>query len=222
MAVRTLWSGKSRNLDDAKRFGRGGVTAPMLEGTYFSYGKAAKAFGLASGHATLVASIEHTGTRFLTDHLLAGVPGVYSHHLTNDAVFVLREKMREYPCIVPMRHPAKVAQSWSNQGRELDELWNSYRRLILSIDPLGPLYLPLDVSDRQQYLDAINDRCGLALRTDWPVIGSSGITIGLQGPGRTIVRDMVEELSDFFGRFGYTDSSTFLPRRVIVPQWQPF
>ena len=112
-----------------------------------------------------------------------------------------------WPCIVPMLHPLKVAGTWTGGGKTLHPLWDSWRRLISAIDPLGPLYLPIDVPNRQTYLDAINEETCLDLKTDWPVIGSSGLAPNFDafnGGERKLVDDMFEELGDFFGRFSYS------------------
>ena len=160
----------------------------------------------------VVTSVPYTGSQFVTQHLLGGAGlsspnDVYFQHVENGTTPMLRKRMLDgWPCIVPMRHPLKVAGTWTGRGQSLHTLWDSWRRLILAIDPLGPLYLPIDVPNRQTYLDAINEEILVELKTDWPVIGSTGLKSNFdsfKGGERIMVDRMFDELGDFFGRFGY-------------------
>lgn len=160
----------------------------------------------------VVTSVPHTGSQFVTKHLLSGAGltspnDVYFQHTENGTVPMLRKLMKAgWPCIVPMRHPLKVAGTWTGRGLELHTLWNSWRRLVTAIDPLNPLYLPIDVPNRQTYLDVINEALCQDIRTNWPVIGSTGLAPNFdsfKGGERIMVDQMFEELGDFFGRFSY-------------------
>ena len=160
----------------------------------------------------VVTSVPHTGSQFVTQHLLAGAGlsspnDFYFQHVEDTTVPLMRKLMRDgWPCIVPMRHPSKVAGTWTGRGLELYTLRNYWRRLILAIDPLGPLYLPIDVPNRQDYLDLINEATCLDLKTDWPVTGSTGLSPAFdthKGSEMKLVEGMFDELGDFFGRFGY-------------------
>ncbi len=160
----------------------------------------------------VVTSVPHTGSQFVTQHLLGGAGltspnDVYFQHVENGTVPMLRKLMlKGWPCIVPMRHPLKVAGTWTSRGKPLYQLWDYWRRLVSAIDPLKPLYLPIDVPNRQGYLDVICAELLVDFKTDWPVIGSGGMDSAFdtyKGGERRLVDGMFEELGDFFGRFGY-------------------
>jgi len=121
---------------------------------------------------------------------------------------VIREKLKEYPCIVPLRHPVSVAESWiaradpNRRHVKIEELCDYWRRLITVVDPFRPYYLPIDRPEREARLQAINDGLGLELKTDWPVWKSCGIDGHLSDADLEMTFDMMEEL-EITGRFGY-------------------
>lgn len=58
-------------------------------------------------------------------------------HLT-DSNRELYHVVRQYPCVVPMRHPVRVLESWHRRGltqAEYETQWKNLER-ILDIDPL--------------------------------------------------------------------------------------
>jgi len=160
----------------------------------------------------VVASIPHSGTRFVLEHLLAPRKRVKSapddgefffEHLDSPHIPKLRDMMRQFPCIVPMRHPKSIALSWKADSRLLTDLTTMYRCLVSAIDPFKPCYLPLDVENRDAYLQLLNDQTGLNLKTDWPIIGASGVVGRFDAPDYGFYESLMDELSDFFGRFSY-------------------
>lgn len=166
----------------------------------------------------VVASVPHTGTRFVFEHLLKGRHRC-GEHPCDDGFSVYhtdgRHKKRlialagQFPTIVPMRHPAKVAQSWAvNRSKNPDyyapdRLRAAFHSLVTDIDPLKPLYLPIDAPNRDEYLAKINAELGLGLDTGWPVVGESDKSATPEVANPDIVASLVDELSSFFGRFGY-------------------
>ena len=97
----------------------------------------------------------------------------------------------------------KVALSYKVRRESLETMGDYFRRLMTGIDPLKPLYLPLDVPDRQDYLDRINSELNLDLTTDWSAVGSFDQESRLTGTDHDIMADFMDEHSVFFHRFGY-------------------
>jgi len=162
----------------------------------------------------VVASVPGSATRFVIEHLLAprrraaedsGVcaDSYFFEHIEPEHLPALRGMAAKYPCIIPMRHPAAVALSWTARRMNIAPLCSQYRALVTALDPLKPFYLPVDVPNRQKYLDLINDGAGLNLATDWPVWKPSGEKGKFAGRDHELMADLQNELSDFFGRFGY-------------------
>ncbi len=153
-----------------------------------------------------VVSLPHTGTVFVYELLNRQAKIVHYWKNSKDEA---RQKAATRRTIVPLRHPLEVAQSWKSsellgkaRHMNLSILAGLWAGFIEHIDPLDPCYLPLDVPDRQDYLDTINERFDLALTTDWPVIGHQQFgDVPLTGKEKADVLEQVEELSGFFGRF---------------------
>ncbi len=163
----------------------------------------------------IATSVPHTGSQFLFEYVLGDLGrveepsdggGFFFRHISFQHAALIRSYAKKYPCIVPMRHPMKVALSYKKRRESLQPMFEGFRMLVTAIDPLKPYYLPIDVPDRQNWLDRINTDLGLELRTDWAVIGEHD---PLGPPGRLCsteiawVEGLMEELSGFFGRFGY-------------------
>ncbi len=73
----------------------------------------------------------------------------------------------EHTTIVPLRHPYLTAKSWDDRGMDKADLIAMWEVMANEINPLDPFYLPLDVENRQDYLDELNEWTGLGLKTDW-------------------------------------------------------
>ena len=72
------------------------------------------------------------------------------------------------------------------------------------IAPLEPFFLPLDVDDRQDYLDEINDNTGLGLQTDWTPQGEQHNNSGLRYTDiqpRADIEDLCDRISPFLETF---------------------
>lgn len=160
----------------------------------------------------VVASVRHTGTRFVTNHLLADrrrtefVPGpgeYYFNHADPQQLHTIRERAKLFPCIVPMRDPRAVAISWKKQRRDLADMVSNFHNLICGIDSLDPYYLPLDAPDRDEWLAHINANTDLDLKTDWPVICASSQPGRLGGTDPELLAGFLEANAKFFARFGY-------------------
>ena len=164
----------------------------------------------------VVASVHHTGTHFVVDELFKGWrhyamsygnikgpigDGVTRIHIDKDQSIYLPRWMEHQPLVVPMRHPASVVESWLARDKPIEPLLPQWEMLKTMVDPARPIYLPLDVPDRDRWLGELNGKLGLKLQTDWPVIMSCGKSAVLSDVHRAAV---VEVMADgFFDRFGY-------------------
>ena len=79
--------------------------------------------------------------------------------------------IRDNLTIVPLRHPYLTAKSWADRNHHKSDLIGMWEVMANEIAPLRPFWLPLDVPDRQDYLDLLNERTGLSLTTDWSPAG---------------------------------------------------
>lgn len=127
----------------------------------------------------IVASIPHTGTFFVADHLLGHlnrVPIGCDHentvqvvHFNEPAIEQAWALIDRYPTIVPKREFSAVQESWRRRGLDLDELETLWR----SVFPLrypNMLLLQIDGPDRERQLQNIEQRIGHPLSTSWPVV----------------------------------------------------
>lgn len=132
----------------------------------------------------IVASVPHSGTRFLMHHLNRPVitgsqinPSqnmkgmVILFHVYRENRPLLEKLALDIPVIVPTRDPAMVRQSWSKRGWRmggpsfLEELLDYQAEFIGAFEPY---VLPVDdLSCREDYLDSINFGLELDIKTDW-------------------------------------------------------
>ncbi len=168
----------------------------------------------------VVASVHHTGTNFVWQDLLSGLTEVgmnYGHygkiqppengftriHCDLAQYDYLEWWLERYNCVVPLRHPMSVAASWKARGEDLSLLPFQWEILKNEVDPHKPSYLPMDVPERDKWLAEFNERNGLNIHTDWPVIMSCNKSAELSQNDRQAV---IEVMADgFFDRFGYED-----------------
>jgi hypothetical protein len=168
----------------------------------------------------VVASVHHTGTNFVWQHLLKGMTqvgmnydpsgrkrppenGFVRIHCDTDQHGYLQWWLKQFPCIVPLRHPMAVAASWKAREKSLDNLAIQWKILKEKVDPYLPMYLPIDSPDREQWLEQIRGFLNPELQTDWPVIMSCNKSAELSDNDRQAV---VEVMADgFFDRFGYEE-----------------
>jgi len=161
-----------------------------------------------------IPTIQHTGTKFLAklfgqmhwasfyEDTSEREDFLHVGHITENSIEAI--KMLPYRMIIPLRHPYLVAESWRRRNKPLNEMADNFMLLADELDPLNPLYLPIDVENRQEYLDKINSELGLNLKTDWGVENSKKSTYNLSykdlspGPHE---RGLVGEISEFLERF---------------------
>lgn len=163
----------------------------------------------------LITSIPHTGTHFCRDHLLAGRSFHITHFIWEFEQPAHTEKicawMAMLPTIIPMRHPLAVAVSWKRRMRPLEQLPLAFQTLELRLDPLKPLYLPLDTPKREAFLDEIEKAIGGdPLPRDWPVIRGNEEKLGpaeLTDAEAELMADMIARRAPFFRSLGYANSA---------------
>ena len=169
----------------------------------------------------VIPSVWHSGTHFMTDQV---VPDFTAHHFDHRGWIAgsprgdiqvrchcepefaksLQRWGKEGQCLVPMRHPILVAQSWKARGKtgRFLELAAQWKLLKDHIAPHDPLYLPIDSPDRENWLDKIRNFLNSEIQTDWPVIMSCNKSATLTDEEREAV---IEVMADgFFDRFGYS------------------
>ena len=165
-----------------------------------------------------VASVHHTGTQFITHEILKTFEARSLDHRNLVAGPAAKDIWIRIHCepqsidrlgywcssratIVPLRHPAKVAASWKARGKDLSRLvaqWNILKNIV---DEHDPMYLPIDVPDRMNWLDTISRNIDRELQTDWPVVMSCNKSATLSENDKAAV---IEVMADgFFDRFGY-------------------
>lgn len=163
----------------------------------------------------LIPTIQHTGTKFLAklfpqhyhwasfqEDTSDKVDVLYLGHLTINSIEAI--KRLDCPVLVPLRHPYLVAESWMRRNKPINQLAQNFCLLINEIDNKDPYYLPIDVENKQDYLDKINAGLNLNFSTDWKVENSKKSTYNLTyrdiNPPNEIV-NLVEDMGDFFKRF---------------------
>ena len=76
--------------------------------------------------------------------------------------------------------------------------------MVEDIDPLNPYYLPLDVPDRQDWLDQLNERENWNLTTDWSPRASKNNNYDLRYTDLDAVpkiRELCERIQPFLDKF---------------------
>ena len=161
----------------------------------------------------VVASVHHTGTNFVWQHLLKGMKqvGMGSDgapknsfariHCDLSQHIFLERWLKKCPCIVPLRHPLTVAASWKARGKNLSNLAGQWQILKTEVDPYLPMYLPIDSPEREQWLEPIRGFIDPKLQTDWPVVMSCNKSAELTDDERASVFEVMAD--GFFDRFGY-------------------
>jgi len=130
----------------------------------------------------LLASVYHTGTRFCRESLFRdfsfGSQAIGSQaEATNIHIEPVHIKSLQHwlntadHVVVPLRNPLLVAASWKARGMELAALEEQWQTMVDVVMPHDPIYLPIDHPDRCLYLEALNQRIGLDLTTDWQPVG---------------------------------------------------
>ena len=151
----------------------------------------------------LILSVEHSGTRFVRNHLLRGHVNSY-HHLVPAHRQFLEGLFSKYRNVfVPLRHPLQIAWSWARKGLALQLLPGRFD-FLASLQQRSPIWVPVDASDRMNYIHEARRRTGLELDPgDWPKVGHDRANLGyrLTDDDLAIVRPAIERHAQFFERF---------------------
>ena len=120
----------------------------------------------------LVLSIEHSGTRFVKNHLLRGHWNRYQHLVPHQREYIERMPGMYEFTFVPLRAPMEIARSWARKGMSMKLLADRFEMLATMFDSQEPLWIPLDSPDREEYLEAARSATGLDLDPrGWPRVG---------------------------------------------------
>lgn len=154
----------------------------------------------------IVPTIQHTGSFFITRHLLAFMaerhlkedkPGLYFSHTMPHNMERFVQLLSDNKGVTPLRHPREIVTSWERRGKDFDALFLQTRNLI-SIAHMCYV-LPIDAKDRNDRLIGLRGWLGMPLSTDWPVIHSVEKAHTLEDEDS--YRAYIDEFGSFFGEF---------------------
>lgn len=135
---------------------------------------------------------------FVVQHLLGHLPrirnpkrgyGVCFLHCYPENIKELVARLEDYPAIVPMRPPLCCAASWKARQKDLELCRDLWQIMVEVIHPFGPAYLPIQAPDRDRFLRLAGERIDQELKTDWPVVASSGKTASLSPTEISLFRE---------------------------------
>lgn len=135
-----------------------------------------------------IASVRHTGTRFLSR--LLGEP--LRVHFGEKYLY----KVKDYKIVTPLRELDKVITSWERRQLELKDL-----HVALGVMTNYPtdFYIPVDSADRETYLAKLSDYLGEDIVTDWAPVTDGH---GSDSKGNPEYKDLIlKEYSDWFKQF---------------------
>lgn len=112
-------------------------------------------------------SIRHTGTRF-TRELIGDC---ISRHIGEKFLDEL-EPYIDNNIVIPMRRLDSVIYSWEKRQLKLTDLYACFDILVERYHHRDPFYFPVDATDRDKRLAALNRKFGLSLATDWAAVGT--------------------------------------------------
>lgn len=172
-------------------------------------------------------TVQHTGTHFLYAEVLGDFCtcvmqesvesslkrkspmnrlGDFTHY--NIHTHFLDEKVSrfapflELPILIPMRHPARVYESWFRRKRKkIENCTKQFSNLINVAYPKNPMFLVIDHEDREKRLAEIASFLDISLKTDWQMghgvvheTGNCDITDEMMSRVPDFVMDFYEEV----------------------------
>ena len=155
----------------------------------------------------VVVSIHHAGTHFVLDHLLREYERLHDNtagnalligdrvvhvHAEPENLNQLHWWLSRYECIVPLRHPGAIVESWaSRDGKKMADLVRQYETLVELDDLYRPNFLPIDASLRNYYLRELNQSLDTNFTTDWPRVMSNGKVAWLDAEQLAVVDELM-------------------------------
>lgn len=162
-----------------------------------------------------VPTIQHTGTHLIAKKFGPGYhwasmnedtdrKAIFVGHISDGQLEFIKARLHDTPAVIPLRHPYRVAESWTRRGMDLTRLCRYFRLLVDEIDPFDPFYIAIDTPERDSQLEQVNQALNLSLPTTWPVRNSKQgtHTLALEDciPDPRI-RTLVNEISGFLSPY---------------------
>ena len=120
----------------------------------------------------VVPTVQHTGSLFVVNHLFGGRKNVVFRHFGQKAFDQIIPYIKGRNIVIPLRRLKDIAHSWSGRQSDPKHLDRDLQLMIEFSEEYNPHFLPIDHTNRQDYLENINRSLGLSLKTDWPVINN--------------------------------------------------
>ena len=89
-------------------------------------------------------------------------------HVHEEGMESIKPLLGEYPVFIPMRHPARIYESWVRREENLEELGRQLDVMIDTIDKYDPVYLLIDSEKRDKWLVRANGKLKEQFVTTWP------------------------------------------------------
>ena len=113
----------------------------------------------------VVLSVPHSGTRFI-NRVIRRAGG--DTNIVHAGTVERANELTEADVVVcAVRHPIHTYLSWKRRRRSLTLLPKCFERLEAKEGALSVLFLCVDGEKREQQLEAISEKTGLELLTDW-------------------------------------------------------
>lgn len=157
----------------------------------------------------LILSVEHSGTRFVRNHLLRGHVNSYHHLVPAHRQFLIGLIPQYRHVFVPLRHPLEIAWSWARKNMPLQLLVGRFD-FLAALAQYSPIWIPVDALRRMNYIREAEQRTGMELNPgDWPKVGHdrSNLDYQLTDDDLKIVTPAINRHAGFFQRF-YTEADS--------------
>jgi hypothetical protein len=153
----------------------------------------------AKRRQVIIVSVPHTGTVFVKTLLSKAKLNPIQHHCHSDSVFLLKSRPNAQ-IVVPLRHPEKAWRTWCLRGTGLQERrqrakYEQFRQAWVWLDEIcrdyDVLYLPIDLPERDQYLETMSEALDIPLETDWAPRGATAGSLIMHEPQERDLSDVM-------------------------------
>lgn len=128
---------------------------------------------------------------------------VLFYHMLDQVMDTIEKVMDKYPSVIPLRHPARIYESWYRRigvrmwaDPEKDNLNKQMRNLINIADKYDPTYILIDSDKKDRWLERANNRLDVEFKTDWSVNHSNF------GAARIpVTKEMEDRVPEFVNNF---------------------